>query len=128
MPLIVNMSSVFKLKPLYPVMRCVPGVISSLAGICFRSSPNMISLFAELCDRYADRRSSCCRGSLFGMSNYAWVLKQFHSNQLLIENYKLGGINKEKFLDALLDIFSFLKNNEKVGDAKAAKVLLAETW
>jgi hypothetical protein len=100
MSLLVNLSSIFKLKSI------IPGGLAPFVALCNLHSKNR-----------------CC--SFFGLNNYLWVLKQFYSNQSLINDYKLGKITDDQFLDAVLDIFSFLKNNKKVDNPKK---LLADAW
>lgn len=111
MTIIVNLSSVFKLKPIHPPLRSKKHV------------PNMLSIFAELCNQHAERSPLCCSRSLFGMSNYIWVCMQYRSFKNLIEEYRLGRKSTDQFLAALGKIFSFL--NAKVKDPKK---LLAATW
>lgn len=101
--LIVNLSSIFKLKPVIP---------------------DGLSPFVKLCNDYSESKYLCGK-TLFGISNNLWVLKQYYANQKLFDDYKLGKIKNEQFLDALLNIFSFLKNNKKVADPKK---LLATAW
>lgn len=103
MALIVNLSSIFKLK---------------------RIIPDALYPFVKLCNDYSNSRCLCSK-TLFGMTNYFWVLKQYYSNQKLFDAYKLGEIKDDQFLDSLLNVFSFLKNNKKVEDPKK---LLATAW
>jgi len=59
------------------------------------------------------------------MTNYLWILKQYYAHQKLLDAYKLGKIKDDQFLDSLLNVFSFLKNNKQVEDPKK---LLANAW
>lgn len=103
MALIVNLSSIFKLKAIIP---------------------DGIYPFVKLCNDYSQSRCLCSK-TLFGMTNYLWVAKQFYANQKLINEYKLGKLSEDDFLTAVLNIFSFLKNNKKVEDPRK---LLAAAW
>lgn len=86
MTVVVNLSAIHTLKP-----------ISAAMG-----------KFALLCDRYS---ASCCPGIFKHGTNKAWVGFKYYRNLRMINAYKLGQLTTEQFLNNLLDIFSFLKND-----------------
>ncbi len=106
MTLIVNLSSIFKLKPIIP---------------------DMLRPFVALCNQYSTQSLWCCGKTLFGMTNHAWVAMQYYRHKKTFDDYKLGKMTTDQFLDALLNVFSFLKNNKKV-EVKDPRQLLADAW
>jgi hypothetical protein len=59
------------------------------------------------------------------MSNFLWVLKQYYAHKKLFDDYKLGQISDAEFLESLLKVLPFLKNNKKIPNPEA---LLQEAW
>lgn len=100
MSFIINLSSIFKLKPIIP---------------------DGLYPFVKLCYEYAPKSQWCC--GLFGIINYPWVLGHYYANKGLFDDYKLGRIDDDKFLNSLLKIFYFL--DKKVDNPKQ---LLADAW
>lgn len=72
---------------------------------------NVLPKFASIYDKYANK---CCGKycSFFGFSpsGYLWVLRHYKQFQTAIDNYKLGKISTDEFLNQLLQKFNFLKN------------------
>jgi len=132
MAIIINLSAIHTLQPIH----------------------HGIYAFAHLCDKYANRRLSCCPSFFNQGANLAWTVYQYQkSSTKLIHPYKLGYMTTEAFLTGLLEIFSFmihpdlkfsdediqrlnankdslyaLKNLENPSNTDYAKALLEEAW
>lgn len=83
--------------------------LSSLHSL--RSETKMISIFAEICDKYAPSAFNFCPSIFTHITNFSWVGFKFKENKpLLIDPYKLGKMETQEFLNRLLDVLSFLKD------------------
>lgn len=114
MKLIVNLSSFHTLHP-------ISKSVNAFKELCDRYSPSWkITEFAKVIDKLA-----CCNiFSIFGATakltepalNWGWVIGKNISDQYfgeaIINSYKLGKINSKQFLQKLLDIFYFMKNEK----------------
>ncbi len=96
-----------------------------------KSIREVMKAFAALCDRYS---TGCCMKhcpSLFSnFTNQAWVAYIYQKNlNTLINPYKLGKINTQEFIEGLLEIFSFLGDdnfvptkNELIASGKLVRI------
>ena len=104
MPLIINLSSLHRLLPI----------------------SNGVDAFAQLCDRYSHGYFSCCCPSMFTkLTNKAWVAWKYSQHlKTVINPYKLGELTTEQFLNRMLNIFSFLEDD----NLKYPNEVIGELW
>lgn len=94
----------------------MPKIVSLSSIIQLRPISSGVEAFAKLCDKYSQGCCSPCCPSVFTqLSNAAWVIFKYRQNlNTTINPYKLGKLTTEEFLDRMLDIFSFLKDEHLV--------------
>tara|TARA_Y100001968_G_C19413398_1_gene747618 strand:- start:260 stop:1015 length:756 start_codon:yes stop_codon:yes gene_type:complete len=84
-----------------------------------------IHAFVQLCKQYHHGCLKCMPGFFEDAYNYLWVMRQYQLHyKTLIEPYKLGRIDSDKFLDNLATIFPFMDDLPR--DTKHK--LLTKAW
>jgi hypothetical protein len=90
----------------------MPAIINLISLYKPRPINRALFEFILLCDRYSKGWLSCTYFSQH-YSNHAWVKYQYYRHiGPLINNYQLGKIDTNVFLNSLLNIFYFLKNKD----------------
>lgn len=86
--------------------------IVNLSSIHQDSITARIEAFTQLCDRYSKTLLTENCFALFShyVINTPWVALKYRQHRSLINEYKIGKLTTEQFLDAMLTIFSFLQS------------------
>lgn len=84
--------------------------IINLSSVHEDSLAERITAFAQLCNDYSKSLlSKYCLPFFSNHVNKAWVILKSETYKPLINDYKIGKITTEQFLDKMVDVFYFLK-------------------